>query len=64
MKEDQDIEELYDHHKIVADNSQEPLRVDKFLLNRLADTSRNKIKQSADQGFIQVNGKKVKSRAA
>ncbi len=61
MKEDQDIEELYDHHKIVADNSQEPLRVDKFLLNRLADTSRNKIKQSADQGFIQVNGKKVKS---
>ena len=34
---------------------------DKFLLNRLEGISRNKIQQSAEQGFIQVNGKKVKS---
>ena len=61
MSEEQEIEELYEHHKVVADKGQEPLRVDKFLLNRLEDTSRNKIQNSAEQGYIQVNGKTVKS---
>ena len=61
MSEEQDIEELYEHHKVVADKGQEPLRVDKFLLNRLEGPSRNKIQQSAVQGLIQVNGKIVKS---
>lgn len=61
MSEEREIEELYEHHKVVADKGQEPLRVDKFLLSRLENTSRNKIQQSAEQGFIQVNGKVVKS---
>jgi 23S rRNA pseudouridine1911/1915/1917 synthase len=54
-------EELFEHHRVVADKGQEPLRVDKFLLNRLEATSRNRIQQSAAAGFIQVNGKAVKS---
>ena len=53
--------ELFEHHKIIADKGQEPLRVDKFLLNRLEATSRNKLQQAAQQGFIHVNGEKVKS---
>ena len=61
MSEAHEIEEIYEHHKIVADKGQEPLRVDKFLLNRLDGTSRNKIQQSAEQGLIHVNGKIVKS---
>lgn len=61
MSEQQEIEEFFEHYKVVVDNFQEPLRVDKFLLNRLEGTSRNKIQKSAEQGFIQVNGKKVKS---
>jgi 23S rRNA pseudouridine1911/1915/1917 synthase len=54
-------EELFEHYKIVADKGQEPLRVDKFLLNRLEGMSRSKIQQSADQGFVKVNGQSVKS---
>ena len=61
MSEDQEIEELYEHYKIVADKGQDPLRVDKFLLNRLEGTSRNKIQQSAERGLIKVNNKIVKS---
>ena len=61
MSKEESIEELYEHHKVIADKGQEPLRVDKFLLNRLEGTSRNKIQQSADQGFVQVNGNTVKS---
>tara|TARA_B100000683_G_scaffold119916_1_gene117881 strand:+ start:13810 stop:14832 length:1023 start_codon:yes stop_codon:yes gene_type:complete len=61
VSEVHEIEEFYEHHNVVADKGQEPLRVDKFLLNRLEGTSRNKIQQSAEQGYIKVNGKIVKS---
>jgi 23S rRNA pseudouridine1911/1915/1917 synthase len=54
-------EELFEHHQVVADKGQEPLRVDKFLINRLEGTSRNKIQQAAIDGYIYVNDKAVKS---
>lgn len=46
---------------IVADKGQSPVRIDKFLIDHMANTSRNKIQQSADAGSIAVNGKVVKS---
>lgn len=46
---------------IVADKGQSPIRIDKFLIDHMANTSRNKIQQAADAGAIAVNGKTVKS---
>ena len=46
---------------LVADKGQSPVRIDKFLIDHLANTSRNKIQQAADAGNIAVNGKVVKS---
>lgn len=46
---------------IVADKGQSPVRIDKFLIDHMANTSRNKIQQAADAGNIAVNGKVVKS---
>ncbi len=54
-------QELYEHHRFVADGGQEPLRVDKFLVDRLPNASRNRIQLAADAGSIHVNGKVVKS---
>lgn len=59
-EEDSGSEELYEHHRIVADPGQEVLRIDKFLLDRLPNTSRNKIQLAAKNGNILVNGNKVK----
>lgn len=53
--------QLYEHWKIDVDPKQEPLRIDKFLADRLAHSSRNRIQNAADAGFIFVNGKAVKS---
>lgn len=53
--------ELYEHFRVVADKGQQMLRVDKFLIDHLSDTSRNRIQQAAKAGFIHVNGKPVKS---
>ncbi|MCI6253095.1 MAG: RluA family pseudouridine synthase [Bacteroidales bacterium] len=52
---------LYEHFRVVADRGQQLLRVDKFLVDHLPDTSRHRIQQAARAGFIHVNGKPVKS---
>jgi 23S rRNA pseudouridine1911/1915/1917 synthase len=54
-------EELYVHHKFVAEGGQKAIRVDKFLTNFLPQTSRNKVQKAADAGCVQVNGIAVKS---
>lgn len=65
MSEEQEIQdddqELFEHHRIIADKGQELLRVDKFLMNRIENASRTKIQNAADAGSIHVNGKPVKS---
>ena len=53
--------ELYEHFRFVADPGQVMLRVDKFLVDRMQRTSRNRIQQAAEAGCILVNGKAVKS---
>jgi len=54
-------EELYEHYNIKVDGGQEPLRIDKFLVNRLQNASRNRIQEGAKAGNILVNGTAVKS---
>ncbi len=53
--------ELHEHFRYVADKGQQLLRVDKFLINLLPDTSRNRIQEAAKAGYIHVNGKPEKS---
>ena len=54
-------EELFEHHRFVAESGQKPLRVDKFLNNFIENISRNKIQTAAEAGNIHVNGTAVKS---
>ena len=53
-------ENLYEHFTFVADAGQNPIRVDKFLINRIQNLSRNKIQMAAKSGFIFVNEISVK----
>ena len=54
-------DELFTHHRFLAEGRQKLLRVDKFLTNLLPHTSRNKVQNAADAGCVHVNGKPVKS---
>lgn len=56
-----DARELYEHFRFVADKGQALLRVDKFLTERLQNSSRNRVQQAADAGCILVNGRPIKS---
>jgi len=52
---------LYEHFRISVDKGQAPLRIDKFLFNRIEAISRSKIQQAAENEMILVNGISVKS---
>jgi 23S rRNA pseudouridine1911/1915/1917 synthase len=54
-------DELYEHHRYLADKGQQPLRVDKYLMNKIENATRNKIQKAAKDGNIYVNDVPVKS---
>ena len=54
-------EEMYERLSIKVDKGQEPLRIDKFLQNRIENATRNKIQKAIDVGHVLVNEKQVKS---
>ena len=59
LEQDQE-EELFEHYKFIVDKGQEMVRIDKYLLDRMPNTSRSKIQSAAKNGNIVVNGLKVK----
>ena len=54
-------EELWERFRCEVDKGQTPVRVDKYLTEHMAGTSRNRIQNAADAGNILVNGKPVSS---
>ena len=68
MQEENKIEEpinenkdLYEHFHFVAQKGQQPLRVDKYLMNYIENATRSKIQQAAKDGNIYVNDVTVRS---
>ncbi|MFC2087534.1 RluA family pseudouridine synthase [Bacteroidota bacterium] len=59
-EEIKDNQELYEHYNYKADPGQQPLRIDKFLVNRIENVSRTKIQNAAIAGNILVNGEQIK----
>jgi len=54
-------QELHEHFAFNIDVGQEPIRIDKFLMNRIENATRNKIQKAAKEGSIRVNDIIVKS---
>ena len=54
-------EELYERKSFKVDAGQEPMRIDKWVQQRIENASRNKVQQAIEAGFLTVDGKQVKS---
>ena len=52
---------LFEHFKYSVDPGQSPLRIDKYLFNKIENISRHRIQETAKSGNILVNEKAVKS---
>ena len=53
-------DELFERFVIKIGNGQEPLRIDKYLMNRIEGATRNKIQQAINAGMVTVNKNTVK----
>ena len=58
---DEQEDEFFEHHRIISDKGQKITRIDKLLVDRLEKTSRSRIQNACDNGYIRVNGTPVKS---
>ncbi len=54
-------QELFEHFRFVVDKGQSMMRLDRYLANIMANTSRNRIQYATDAGNVKVNEKSVKS---
>lgn len=52
---------LYEHYSFTVEKGQQPLRIDKYLMNFIENATRNKIQAAAKAGSVFVNGTPVKS---
>ncbi|WP_213521521.1 RluA family pseudouridine synthase [Nonlabens sp.] len=60
-QEDLDDQEKHEHYHFVASSGQDPLRVDKYLMNFIENATRSKVQQGIKEGAVTVNGEIVKS---
>ena len=63
IEEDPEEEELelYEHHRILVDKGQSLVRIDKFLTEKIANATRNKVQHAIESGGVLVNGEPTKS---
>jgi 23S rRNA pseudouridine1911/1915/1917 synthase len=64
MQPEDEIEEeeleLYEHYRFIVDKGQSPIRIDKFLTEKVAFATRNRVQLAIDAGSIKVNGENTK----
>ena len=60
MNQIENNDELFEHFSFLADKGQVPVRIDKFLMNRIENATRNKIQKAAKSGYIFSNENPVK----
>ncbi len=60
-QQEADSQAFYEHLRLEVDRGQVPLRIDKYLTEHTQHSSRNRIQQAAEAGFLHVNDRPVKS---
>src|SRR3569833_1911894 len=58
---EQEEQDLYEHLRLIVDKGQSLLRIDKFLMHRVENASRNRIQNAIEQGNVLVNDKTIKA---
>lgn len=54
-------EELFEHFRLVVDQGQAPMRIDKYMSAHMEDTSRHRVQQALKEGYVYVGDNLVKA---
>lgn len=60
IPEELEESDFYEHHRLIVDKGQGLLRLDKFLMSRLENATRNRIQVAIHAGNVLVNSKNIK----
>ncbi|MCD8207796.1 MAG: RluA family pseudouridine synthase [Bacteroidales bacterium] len=60
---EEDGQEMFEHFRFVVDGGQEPMRIDKYLVQHMEETSRNRVQLAIRAEFVRLNDKTVKANA-
>lgn len=52
---------LFEHHRILVDQGQAPLRIDRFVTDKIANATRNQVQNAIDMGHVMINGLSTKA---
>jgi 23S rRNA pseudouridine1911/1915/1917 synthase len=52
---------LFEHYKLSVDQGQAPVRIDRFLTDRLSNATRNRVQNAIEKGTVQINGQATKA---
>lgn len=58
---EQEEQDLFEHLRLVVDKGQSLIRIDKFLMLRVENASRNRIQNAIEAGNVLVNERQIKS---
>ncbi|MFN3529208.1 MAG: RluA family pseudouridine synthase [Bacteroidia bacterium] len=59
--DEQEQDDLFEHHRLTIDKGQQAVRIDKFLIDRLPGASRNRIQNAIKAGSVLVDGREIKA---
>jgi 23S rRNA pseudouridine1911/1915/1917 synthase len=54
-----DSDTYYEHHRVVCDPKQSPIRIDKYLTDRIAGATRSKLQGAIELGLVRVNERHI-----
>ena len=49
------------HHNIICDPKQTQIRIDKFLMDKIPNVTRNRLQTAIERGFVKVDGELIKA---
>lgn len=61
LEDDNQEEELFEHHSFTVDPGQETTRIDKWLCDRIANASRTKVQAAIEADCVLVNDRSIKN---
>ena len=61
VTDDNGVSEFYEERRIIVDKGQRPLRIDKFLMDKIDNMTRNRIQKAIQHGTVLVDGRTVKA---
>ena len=61
LEQSESDEQLFEHYRFVVDKGQSPLRIDRYIVSKMEQTSRHRIQLALEAQYVRVGDRPVKA---